>query len=624
MEHLVRKLNVRTHGWPHHHRDGWGYVTREVLEKHLHIEGGIECITAVEDEIFLLSNSSSSLQGTPFSRPWVGFIHQVPVTLYKDFPDLSRLVGSPLFIDSLTTCLGLFVLSKESKTYLRGHLDVPVCSCLYPAVPSASQNRFSLAKFQKNQPKRVVMIGHYLRRFHDLCDLSVPVGFQKYLLKPFSRDNSKWNDLQLQLNSTVKFLERQPEENYEKLLSQCVVFLSLADAAACTTVVECMCRATPLLVNRLPALEEYLGFDYPLFYETLDEASQLITFDKIKQAHQYLVDLSTKSRIEPASFLRAITNSAIFRSLPNPQGNDMTFLRRCDVTVLICSYKRTDTMKQILDGFCCQDFHGSFEVIVWNNNASTQAELSSLFQSYHDEGRLNVKLCQSNENYFCIVRQAIAHLMTGAVLVTCDDDVFPEPSYLTMFYARHKAYGESAALCCRGHVFRDHMLDVADPGRFWSHHEGQRIFYDETKKDIQVHFLHGGSCLIPSHMLHEVLEYAMPQPEFALVDDYWLSFVISHYLRHPIWKIRANSMFTMTESAADPDIALAFNAEVREQRTNFYVYHMKQGWPKSCLNKKMEKPRIVTSVAKRDATAIYAPDVSTTGTYQPLPDQYSV
>lgn len=43
-------------------------------------------------------------------------------------------------------------------------------------------------------------------------------------------------------------------EKYEEMLSKSVVFVFLTGAGGCTTVVECIARNTPLLINRLPAL----------------------------------------------------------------------------------------------------------------------------------------------------------------------------------------------------------------------------------------------------------------------------------------------------------------------------------------------------------------------------------
>jgi len=98
---------------------------------------------------------------------------------------------------------------------------------------------------------------------------------------------------------------------------------------------------------------------------------------------------------------------------------------------------------------------------------------------------------------------------------------------------------------------------------------------------VQIHFLHADNCLIPRNILLEIAAYELPSPDFILVDDYWMSFVLSHHLKVPIWKIEGKDLFTSTPCSEDKSIALFYNPEVEEQRVNFYVYHMRQGWPAS-------------------------------------------
>lgn len=98
---------------------------------------------------------------------------------------------------------------------------------------------------------------------------------------------------------------------------------------------------------------------------------------------------------------------------------------------------------------------------------------------------------------------------------------------------------------------------------------------------MQIHFLHADNCLIPRSILLDISTYDLPSPDFILVDDYWMSFVMSHHLKVPIWKIEGKDLFTSTPCAENKSIALFYNPEVEEQRVNFYVYHMRQGWPAS-------------------------------------------
>ena len=63
---------------------------------------------------------------------------------------------------------------------------------------------------------------------------------------------------------SVEVMEHLSDSAYDELLSENVVFLNLIDASAVNTVIECIVRNTPLIINRLPAIVEILGEDYPL------------------------------------------------------------------------------------------------------------------------------------------------------------------------------------------------------------------------------------------------------------------------------------------------------------------------------------------------------------------------
>ena len=60
-------------------------------------------------------------------------------------------------------------------------------------------------------------------------------------------------------------------------LSSSVVLCLLYATAANNVVIECIARATPILVNPLAAVVEYLGPDYPLYACDEDEAALLLS-----------------------------------------------------------------------------------------------------------------------------------------------------------------------------------------------------------------------------------------------------------------------------------------------------------------------------------------------------------
>lgn len=477
------KLELDPTQWDHH-RGGWGYVL-QTIRNELFASDGLLLISAIEEWI--------SDERT-VSEPWIGFVHQVPRNNYFYYPDLERLVEDEHFLLSLPNCRGLFVLSGIVKEYLMMNLKikVPIAKVLYPVTPFPESKSFQWSKFDG----KVIFIGEFLRKFQDFYDLVLPEGkgLKKFLVKSEGVRFDKLRDCNMQpvklcTNETVTLIEeRLSDEEYDEWLSSSIVFLSLYDAPANTTVIECVSRNTPLVINRLPGVEEYLGREYPLFYDSLEEATEILADDsKLQSGTEYLRTLPIKPKLSKEHFLRSFTNTSIYRSLPLPRSqlgeSSQTAFPRFDLTVVICSYKRVYNIRCILDALKGQDYTGNFEVVLWNNNVETQSEITEIVS--HFMSQMNIRVIQSSENYYCIIRLAVGHLMRSEYLLICDDDVVPHSNYISTFVDKFKEYGPQAVLCCRGHVFAPHEVNVENPEVFWKEYEHLR-FYDETKPDRQV------------------------------------------------------------------------------------------------------------------------------------------
>lgn len=107
------------------------------------------------------------------------------------------------------------------------------------------------------------------------------------------------------LIASVDTIPFQNNEQYDYLLSRNIVFLNLIDAAAVNTIIECIVRRTPIVVNRIPGTVALLGEDYPLFYDSLSLVPELLSLKNIEKAHRYLSRLDVKPyRI--SSFIKAM------------------------------------------------------------------------------------------------------------------------------------------------------------------------------------------------------------------------------------------------------------------------------------------------------------------------------
>lgn len=103
----------------------------------------------------------------------------------------------------------------------------------------------------------------------------------------------KYNILLKKNYEQVKIISGVDNDEYDSLLNSSVIFLHLIDAAAVNTLIECIVRNTPIIINKLPAVVEYLGPDYPLYYEDIDKVVNL-DLEKIRKAHFYLCKMNKK------------------------------------------------------------------------------------------------------------------------------------------------------------------------------------------------------------------------------------------------------------------------------------------------------------------------------------------
>jgi hypothetical protein len=93
------------------------------------------------------------------------------------------------------------------------------------------------------------------------------------------------------LVSSVKILEKVSNVEYDSLLSESVVAIRLRDASAVNTIIECIVRDTPIVVNKIPAVVELLGEDYPLYRDADDDADIDLRLDDIEAASSYIKEL---------------------------------------------------------------------------------------------------------------------------------------------------------------------------------------------------------------------------------------------------------------------------------------------------------------------------------------------
>jgi hypothetical protein len=297
----------------------------------------------------------------PYKRNWYGFIHHTFNTLFGN--GIGNIFESAAFIESLSFCKGLIVLSLDLQTKLAEYiaqLNVNVPVYFIPHPTELKQNKkFNFALFNSNTSKKLLHVGGWYRNLVSFYLLKTsyervalkgqlmdgyfpPAKFSlvnefetencevgKCISRCYTKCSSGSDQFQVEssnmwlvmlqqyfknLQNEVVVFDNVNNQLFDDLLSFQVIFINLVDASAVNTILECISRNTPIIVNRIPATVELLGNTYPLFYTNQTEFSlrsievmsaeinTLLTPVRIQAASIYLQNL-TKFRYDSSFFL---------------------------------------------------------------------------------------------------------------------------------------------------------------------------------------------------------------------------------------------------------------------------------------------------------------------------------
>jgi hypothetical protein len=292
------------------HRGGWNIVKKSLQN----------FVNSSSDILFLDNVDAHFLWDKKYvlNQKWFGFIHLTPITpnyLYNI--NLNYLFSLNAFTKSLDNCLFILTLSSYITNFIKHKLEnmglnIKVFTIFHPT--DINCPKFTLDNYIINKNKKIIQIGQQLRKITSIYRLNT--NYKKIWLTGF-RDMNRIKNMLLQeaqdFNYTnlnyndveMKYLNSFDE--YDKLLSENIVFVELFDAAANNAIVECIARNTPILVNKIPGVVDYLGEEYPLYFTNLDDIDDLLTYENIEKTYYYLKNLN-KDFLDVNNFTKNFIN----------------------------------------------------------------------------------------------------------------------------------------------------------------------------------------------------------------------------------------------------------------------------------------------------------------------------
>jgi len=268
---------------------------------------------------------------TVYRCDWIGFWHNPPEARiymaretvqaqYTHCPDYicKRLA----FRESLKTCKGLFVFSHSMRNWVQNKLTsmgyrIPVHTLYHPI--KFPEKLWSMKAYRSNPQPELLQIGTWLRNMDMIFNLESDhktwICRDKEAIMRVANTLSPAHSNRLQtilkdfrantyypLFNRVKLINLDSDA-YETIMANNIVVTEIIGSSCNNGIIECIASATPVLVNRLDSIEEYLGKDYPFYYSSYTELlAKGNNLALIQATHQYLLNLDTRRYIAGSYF----------------------------------------------------------------------------------------------------------------------------------------------------------------------------------------------------------------------------------------------------------------------------------------------------------------------------------
>jgi hypothetical protein len=322
-----------------------------------------------------------------------GFIFHTDITMVSNeqfFKNCDRQL--------LDNSVYIYTVSQEHKKYLTTpeiqqkypFLKNKILSVTHP-ITDAIESKFNYTKFSKLKTKKLFHIGWWQRNLKSFNDIKLPLNLEKNVL--IKNTIEKFSDTISKACPNVELISHIENDEYIKIFETSILYMDVFDVTASNLLLECIRCETPIILKRHPALEQYIGAEYPLFFDNVTDIENLNEkqlMRMIREANKYLSSLD-KTHISQQTLNEKICYDLSKLKKPDPRTPKLSW-----VTSM---YNADQYLDDMVNDFLSQNSRYPNElewVIVSINdshNKKTQKKIYKLSQQYH-----NIKVLYYNKS----------------------------------------------------------------------------------------------------------------------------------------------------------------------------------------------------------------------------------
>ena len=238
------------------------------------------------------------------NQKWFGVVHH-PYILPKYLYGSSKITIDSILNKYLPTCEYLITLSKDLRRkllynkYIKKN-KIDIINIKHPTNIFDNLLEFNYDKFIKEELKLLISLGGAFRKLNSIDKININNKQYKKLWM-FGSNKTYYNNLQIEcqiekynMSGNTHISKEVNYNTYNNILSQNIAFNDFIGTSANNSILDCIARNTPIIIKKLPANVEYLGEEYPLYFNELYEVNNLLDNSRIKNAYMYLKNMNKK------------------------------------------------------------------------------------------------------------------------------------------------------------------------------------------------------------------------------------------------------------------------------------------------------------------------------------------